>query len=304
MKLSFCQTSKLVARPFGSPIPAKAVPFSKQGKRQQSRRVQLSAAATDEEAIAEDLISKRKMALNPQKDIPDLPNLKAVLFDVDGTLTDSDPLHFKAFQDILVKFKYNGGEPITREFFDEHISGGHNILLGKFLWPDWTQEQRDAFADEKEALFREYSQSILKRVPGLTEWMDWIDCRGLKKAAVTNAPAENARVMLLALGMDKWFDEIILGENCKMPKPHPDPYLDAIKILGVNRDEALICEDSPSGTAAGIAADIPVVGVLTSQTTKRMHEAGVFVAVNDYHELLDLVKKHVPYDEECDVKFK
>ena len=48
----------------------------------------------------------------------------------------------------------------------------------------------------------------------------------------------------------------------------------------------------------------PVVGVLTSQTTKRMHEAGVFVAVNDYHELLDLVKKHVPYDEECDVKFK
>jgi len=90
-------------------------------------------------------------------------------------------------------------------------------------------------------------ESILKRVPGLTEWMDWIDCRGLKKAAVTNAPAENARVMLLALGMDKWFDEIILGENCKMPKPHPDPYLDAIKVLGVKREEALICEDSPSG---------------------------------------------------------
>lgn len=78
--------------------------------------------------------------------------------------------------------------------------------------------------------------------------MNWIDCRGLKKAAVTNAPKENARVMLLALGMDKWFDEIILGEDCKQPKPHPDPYLDAIKILGVSKEEALICEDSPSGT--------------------------------------------------------
>ena len=96
-------------------------------------------------------------------------------------------------------------------------------------------------------IFWDCSESILERVPGLTEWMDWIDCRGLKKAAVTNAPAENARVMLAALGMDKWFDEIILGENCKMPKPHPDPYLDAIKVLGVQRDEALICEDSPSG---------------------------------------------------------
>ncbi len=59
-----------------------------------------------------------------------------------------------------MKFKYNNGEPITREFFDEHISGGHNILLGKFLWPDWPQEERDRFADEKEALFREYSRMI------------------------------------------------------------------------------------------------------------------------------------------------
>lgn len=91
------------------------------------------------------------------------------------------------------------------------------------------------------------TESILERVPGLSEWMHWIDCRGLKKAAVTNAPKENARVMLAALGMDNWFDEIILGENCKQPKPHPDPYLDAIKILGVGKDEALICEDSPSG---------------------------------------------------------
>ena len=162
--------------------------------------------------------------------------------------------------------------------------------------------------------------------------MHWIDCRGLKKAAVTNAPKENARVMLAALGMDKWFDAIVLGEDCERPKPHPDPYLEGLKVLGIVKDEALICEDSPSGTradpadtaanpalvsalsysttsycagtAAGIAAGIPVVGVLTSQTMERMHKAGVFVAVKDYHELLALVKKHVPYDEECDVKYK
>ena len=79
--------------------------------------------------------------------------------------------------------------------------------------------------------------------------MEWIDCRGLKKAAVTNAPKENARVMLAALKMDKWFDEIILGEECAMPKPHPDPYLAALEKFGIKKDEALICEDSPSGTA-------------------------------------------------------
>ena len=51
----------------------------------------------------------------------------------------------------------NNGEAITREFFDEYISGGHNILLSKFLWPDWPQDKRDAFSDEKEALFRKYA---------------------------------------------------------------------------------------------------------------------------------------------------
>ena len=80
--------------------------------------------------------------------------------------------------------------------------------------------------------------------------MHWIDCRGLKKAAVTNAPKENARVMLAALGMDKWFDAVVLGEDCERPKPHPDPYLEGLRVLGIEKDEALICEDSPSGTHA------------------------------------------------------
>ena len=52
---------------------------------------------------------------------------------------------------------YNNGEVISREFFDEHISGGHNSLLSKFLWPDRDQKFRDDFSDEKEALFRKYA---------------------------------------------------------------------------------------------------------------------------------------------------
>ncbi len=52
---------------------------------------------------------------------------------------------------------FKNGAPIDREFFDEHISGGHNILLSKFLWPDRDQAFRDKFSDEKEALFRKYA---------------------------------------------------------------------------------------------------------------------------------------------------
>lgn len=98
-----------------------------------------------------------------EKQLPDLSRIKGVLFDVDGTLTDSDTLHYKAFVESLKKYNYNDGKEITREFFDEHLSGGQNNLLGKFLWPEWPKDRRDAYCDEKEAMFRELAglQSLL-----------------------------------------------------------------------------------------------------------------------------------------------
>ena len=62
--------------------------------------------------------------------LPPLGSIRGVLFDIDGTLCDSDPLHYQAFRDALQEKGFNGGAPITREFFDEHISGGHNSVLG------------------------------------------------------------------------------------------------------------------------------------------------------------------------------
>lgn len=87
--------------------------------------------------------------------LPDLKKVKGVLFDVDGTLTDSDTLHYKAFLETLQKYNYNDGKPITREFFDDHLSGGQNSLLGPFLWPDWSKERQAAYCVEKEDRFRE-----------------------------------------------------------------------------------------------------------------------------------------------------
>ena len=67
------------------------------------------------------------------------------------------------FQEILKEQGYKGyknGEPISREFFDEHITGGHNSLLSAFLWPERSQAEQDIFSDEKEARFRELSGTL------------------------------------------------------------------------------------------------------------------------------------------------
>lgn len=88
---------------------------------------------------------------------------------------------------------------------------------------------------------------VLKPLPGLSEYLDWIKSRGIKTAAVTNAPKLNAEVMLKAVGLENFFEHLILGELFEFPKPYPDPYLAAVERCGLQREDCLIHEDSPAG---------------------------------------------------------
>ena len=85
----------------------------------------------------------------------------------------------RRFQQHLQKWGYKGhknGEIIDREFFDEHLSGGQNALLGKFLWPDRSTEEQARFGVEKEDLFRELARAVHPAVhpacPGLQPMYD------------------------------------------------------------------------------------------------------------------------------------
>ncbi|PRQ57027.1 putative HAD-like domain-containing protein [Rosa chinensis] len=80
--------------------------------------------------------------------------LEAILFDIDGTLCDSDPLHYYAFCEMLQEVGFNGGVPITEEFFIENISGMHNEELCGVLFPDWDLQRARKFFEDKEDMFR------------------------------------------------------------------------------------------------------------------------------------------------------
>lgn len=220
------------------------------------------------------------------KALPSTERLEAVLFDVDGTLTDSDPLHLKTFQVMLMELGYNQGKMIDEEFFRTWIAGRHNEDIAKDLFPEWDEvRQREVF-EEKEARFRKLAADCLAPIPGLTEFMQWIDARGLKKAAVTNAPRANAEIMLQGLGLEQYFHHLVIGAECERAKPHPDPYLMAMERCGVAPDAVIVIEDSPAGMAASIAAGIATVGIQTGQTRERLEQAGASLVIQDYYELM------------------
>eukprot|EP00250_Pteridium_aquilinum_P021528 c25153_g1_i1 orf=340-1332(-) len=208
--------------------------------------------------------------------------LKAVLFDVDGTLCDSDSLHYLSFRDILQQVGFQGGVPITEEFFFDNISGLVNFDIGVSLFPDWEQEKRDKFLIDKEAHFRSIVAQQLKPVQGLHALCHWIEKKGLKRAAVTNATRVNAELMISLLGLSNFFEVVIVGDECERPKPFPDPYQKALEHFGLEPDEAFVLEDSSTGIRAAVAAGIAAVGVATGHTDQSLLQAGATFVVRDF----------------------
>ncbi|OVA05674.1 HAD hydrolase [Macleaya cordata] len=218
------------------------------------------------------------------RSISSLAPLEAILFDIDGTLCDSDPLHFYAFREMLQEVGFNGGVPIDENFFIEKISGKHNDEIARILFPDWELQKGLKFTDDKEAYFRRLASEKLKPVKGLDKLRKWVEDHGFKRAAVTNAPRPNADLMVSSLGLSDFFESVVIGGECERAKPFPDPYLKGLQVLKASPSHTLVFEDSVSGIKAGVAAGMPVVALTTGNPEHLLMEAGASLIIKDFED--------------------
>lgn len=223
------------------------------------------------------------MTVDSASSLAGLAPLQAVLFDVDGTLCDSDPLHYYAFREMLQEIGFNGGVPITEDYFVENIAGKHNEDIATVLFPD-DHPRGVKFLDDKEAMFRKLAKDQVKPIDGLYKLTKWIEDRGLKRAAVTNAPKANAELMISILGLTDFFDCVIVGNECEHAKPFPDPYLKALAVLKVSKDHTFVCEDSVSGITAGVAAGMPTIGLTTRNPEHLLMKAKPTFLIKNYED--------------------
>lgn len=201
----------------------------------------------------------------------------ALLFDLDGTLADTDPLHLRAWQEALA----GHGVVVDEAAYARHVSGRFNPAIVADLLPELSAEQGLRFTDAKEARFRELAGELAP-LAGLQGVLDRARAAGLATAVVTNAPRENAQFMLRSLGLDDAFDAVGLGEDARAAKPDPAPYREMLARLGIDADAALAFEDSPGGVRSAIAAGIRVVGIGTTQRPEVLLGEGAELVVDDF----------------------
>jgi HAD superfamily hydrolase (TIGR01509 family) len=216
--------------------------------------------------------------------------LKALIFDMDGTLVHSDPVHLQAFAEILGP----QGIVIDEELYRSSIIGRTNESIFASLLPGHSIDEHEELADLKEAAFRKLALG-LKPLDGLLDLLDWAEGSNLKIALVTNAPVLNATHMLDVLGIAERFEVKITIEEVARGKPDPLPYLAALERLGLKAEEAIAFEDSPSGMRAAKAAGLFSFGVLTGLSADEMREVGADLTIETFRDqaLWDVLDSHL-----------
>jgi HAD superfamily hydrolase (TIGR01509 family) len=196
---------------------------------------------------------------------------RAILFDHDGTLVQSEPLHWAAWGILLQEL----GIPYIQADLQKMVGMTAPEIMTSLLnryKPGWSPTDYDvhALARRKNDHYLGQAETQLKTYPGVREGLHWCREAGMKTAVVSNAKHRELEAALDWLGILAQFDLIISRDEAGASKPDPTGYLMAAAMLGLEVGQCLAVEDSPTGIEASLIAKVPSVAVLTNFTREAM----------------------------------
>ena len=203
----------------------------------------------------------------------------ALLFDLDGTLVDSDAEHLLAFQRVFAPH----GIALDRASYAANIMGASNETIARLYLSHLPADEQAATLAAKEQAYRA-GLDDLEPIAGAAALLDFADLLGLKRAVVTNAPRANAEIVLAALGIGERLPILVTGAELARAKPDPLPYLTALERTGALAAHSLAFEDSLSGVRSAAAAGLEVVGMTTTLDSRALIDAGVVLTVSDFDD--------------------
>jgi beta-phosphoglucomutase len=177
----------------------------------------------------------------------------AILFDFDGVLLDTEPVHWASWAEVLATV----GLTLTWEYYRDYCIGIDDREMLRLMAPDRDWNSLWALYPAKKKLF----QARMANPPFDPARVDLLGrlCNVYKLAVVSSSSGTEIEPLLNAGGVRKYFGTMVTSEDVEHLKPAPEPYLLAARRLGARR--ALVVEDSQAGLASGRAAGFEVLAV-------------------------------------------
>jgi len=206
--------------------------------------------------------------------------IKSVIFDMDGVLIDSHPVHKKAW----VRFLASLGRTVSDQQLDFVLDGRkRNEILTYFLGP-LRSEQLAAYGQQKEQFFRGEARQV-KMIAGVESFLAEVENAKVPMAVASSGSYSRVHLFLQRPLLRNRFAAVVTGDEVSAGKPDPAIFHKAAEAMGAPRAETLVVEDAVAGVKAAKSAGMWCLGIASNGRAHALREAGADVVAPDFRGL-------------------
>jgi len=208
--------------------------------------------------------------------------LKAVIFDMDGVIIDSEPMHNKAYNDMF----NDVGIEVSKAFY-ESFTGQSTINICKHLCEHFNlKESPETLVAIKRKHYKHffYTNSDLGLIDGVLKLIKDYHNNGLTLVLASSAAMTSIDQIFDRFDLNRYFKDKLSGGDLKQSKPHPEIFINAVKATGFTKEECIVIEDSTNGVKAAKAAGIFCVG-FDSFHSKNQDYSKADMVISDFNAI-------------------
>ena len=215
---------------------------------------------------------------------PQSHHVEALIFDMDGVLINSEPLHERAKREALLE----AGIVVPESLFANYTGRSDKVMIYEVAAAHGESEERCAEILSRKHRIYESLEHTLCPVSGAIEFVHWAKPR-YRLALATSATSRNREATLKSLQIELMFEVVVDSASFSQPKPSPEVFQIALQRLGLAPAACLVIEDAVNGIVAARAAGCFSAGLTTSFPEASLRAAGADIVVGSYSELKPLL---------------
>lgn len=213
--------------------------------------------------------------------------IKAIIFDMDGLMIDSERVTFECYQERLKDMNLTMDEEFYKTLLGKPIKGIYQRFYDVY-GNDFPIE--NVIQDVHQIMAERFETEGVPVKKGLVELLHYLKDNNYKTIVATSSNRDRVDKILAQAKITEFFDDSICGDEVTKGKPNPEVFLKSCQKLGVNVDEAIVLEDSEAGIQASYDANIKVICIPDMKYPEKQYEEKTFKILKDLTEVTAYLK--------------
>jgi HAD superfamily hydrolase (TIGR01509 family) len=207
--------------------------------------------------------------------------IKAVIFDMDGVIVDSEPLHFEVCMEVTRKL----GKEVDKDYFNKYVGVSNPVMWEEIIKDLKIENTVDKTLElQMDLTIKHFNESSLGAISGIVKLMEDLKNNGIVCAIASSSPMIFIEAVVKKLRLEKYLEFYFSGETLGKSKPEPDIFIETAKKLGVNPKEVVVIEDSKHGVQAAKSAKMICIGYVNPNSGNQDLSKADYIC-NDINEL-------------------